>query len=261
MVLKFRSYLYGRPFQVVSDHHSLCWLTSLRNPSGRLARWSLRLQEFDITVVYKSGRQHSDADCLSRAPVTPADDEEYDIPFLGAVNTTTMSQKQREDPELRPLIDFLEGQTSSVPKAFTRGLSSFSLRNNVLFKRNFTPNGNAHLLVVPATLRNEILQACHDEPTAGHLGFTRTLARIQEKYYWPRLSLTVKHYVRTCRDCQRRKPPPGRPAGLLQPVQIPEKLFEQVGTGLLAPYPLSSSGNKFVIVATDCRNCYDKTRP
>ncbi|KAM7290480.1 DDE-type integrase/transposase/recombinase [Ixodes scapularis] len=161
-----------------------------------------------MTVVYKSGRKHNDADCLSRAPVeagpacTKEDDDEC---FLGALDVSDMAALQRDDPELRALIEHLEGQGSAVPRGFVRTLPTFSIRQGVLYKENFSDNNTAWLLVIPSSLREEIFQACHDDPTAGHLGYSRTLARIREKYYWPKLAKTVPHYTRSCHECQRRR--------------------------------------------------------
>ena len=41
---------------------------SKTEPAGRLARWALKIQEYDIEIGYRSGKLNQNADCLSRVP-------------------------------------------------------------------------------------------------------------------------------------------------------------------------------------------------
>ncbi|KAJ0392460.1 hypothetical protein P43SY_002014 [Pythium insidiosum] len=66
---QFRPYLYGREFQVITDHAALKWLMTKRETSARLHRWALALQEYNFVVVYRPGRSNGVPDALSRAPV------------------------------------------------------------------------------------------------------------------------------------------------------------------------------------------------
>ncbi|UYV77641.1 hypothetical protein LAZ67_15001799, partial [Cordylochernes scorpioides] len=245
---KFRPYVFGQPFTIVTDHHSLCWLTNLKDPCGRLARWALRLQEFDVTVVYKSGRKHQDADCLSRSPLEYSEDMEEDIPSI--VTLQNFSEEQMNDQAIRKIADKLQSSPNN----------SFVKIDNMLYRKNYDPMGKPWLLVVPRHLRQELLKNFHDSPTAGHLGFTKTYDRIRKKYYWPGMYRTVRRYVAHCSDCQRRKHQPQLPSGHLQPIPVPEVAFEKVGMDLLGRFPTSEGGNRWIIVCTDYLTKYAITK-
>ncbi|UYV81352.1 hypothetical protein LAZ67_20000902, partial [Cordylochernes scorpioides] len=230
---KFRPYLYGRPFEVVSDHHSLCWLAGLKDPSGRLARWALKLQDFDATITYKSGVKHKDADCLSR----------YPLPESPALTSLTLVREQQNlDPDITKISNALnQGE----------GAERFEMKNGLLYKRNFDPLGRRLLLVIPKCMRPDILKEFHDVPTAGHLGFARTYDRIRKRYFWPGLYNSVRRYVAHCKECQRRKGENKLPAGKLIPIQPPSFPFQKIGMDLLGRFPLSDKGNRWIIVCTD----------
>ena len=64
----FRYYLLGRKFRLRTDHHSLVWLMSFKEPQGQVARSLERLQEYDYEIQHRPGRLHNNADALSRRP-------------------------------------------------------------------------------------------------------------------------------------------------------------------------------------------------
>ena len=65
----FRAYLYGHKCTVYTDHSPLKAMLKAQHPSGKLARWSQSLCEYDLEICYWPGRVNSNADALSRVPV------------------------------------------------------------------------------------------------------------------------------------------------------------------------------------------------
>lgn len=67
----FRPYLYGRHFQIVTDHRPLKWLFNHKDPSSKLQRWRLKLEEYEYEIIYRKGKFNA-ADALSRYPTEKA---------------------------------------------------------------------------------------------------------------------------------------------------------------------------------------------
>ena len=81
----FRFYVLGRHFIVRSDHSALQWLRNFKEPAGQVARWLERLAEYDFEIVHRAGKNHANADGLSRIPTTIAtvtDEEMWIAPAL-----------------------------------------------------------------------------------------------------------------------------------------------------------------------------------
>ncbi|UYV70775.1 K02A2.6-like, partial [Cordylochernes scorpioides] len=246
---KLRPYLYGRRFKVMTDHHALCWLRNLRDPTGRLARWALKIQEYDFEIIYKSGKKHLDADGLSRGPLPEADfDDNYDSLFFNPV----IEDSDEYIENIKRCLGDTEGRRSIV--------ENFKEENGCLYKRNPRPEGRAWLLVVPRGRRKDILKEYHNHMICGHLGVTRTMHRLKDKYFWPSMLKDVVEYVRTCHLCQSRKGSNQLPAGLLHPIPAANYPFERVGIDFLGPLPSTKNRKKWMIVLTDYYTKYAETK-
>ncbi|GFY19237.1 transposon Tf2-9 polyprotein [Trichonephila clavipes] len=221
---------------------------NLKDPSGRLARWALRLQEHDFDVKYKTGKMHSDTDALSRNPV----EEETETPdkFLAVTTSMNLAMEQKKDQDLAKL-KLLSNSSKNEEFRFIDG---------ILCRKNFDPDGKLWLPVIPKHLRADILRHFHDAPTAGHLGFAKTYDRIRKRFYWLGMYRNVVRYVMHCRECQRRKSVPQRPPGRLVPIPPAIAPFHRIGIDLLGRFPKSAHGNKWIIVCTDYSTRYAITK-
>ena len=99
-ILQLRPYLEGQRFLIRTDHHSLRWVLNLSDAQGRLARWRLRLLEFDFEVEYSPGKEHHGADTLSRLPV----EQPVSAPLDTEIPCFTVERD--DDPDLESIDDF-----------------------------------------------------------------------------------------------------------------------------------------------------------
>ena len=106
----FRPYLYGTHFTVDMDHWALQWLMSNDHRNGRLARWALKLQEYDFTVRHRKGSLNANADAMSRPPIAVAQP-------VAAMNRAVMIHTLRRtgSSDSTQRITYEEGGESSGP--------------------------------------------------------------------------------------------------------------------------------------------------
>ena len=81
-IQQFRNYLLGKRFIVRTDHNSLVWLMGFKNVQGQLARWLEFLAQFDMVLVHRKGREHVNADALSRIPDETGSCDNYEADVL-----------------------------------------------------------------------------------------------------------------------------------------------------------------------------------
>lgn len=241
-VKKFRPYVEGLPFTVITDHSSLQWLMSQKDLSGRLARWSLKLQAFDFNIEHRKGSLNIVPDTLSRVDIDEVEvtDRVMDVDLASSFFST------KEYSELKQTISEEQEQ-----------LPDLCISDGFVYKRTEPRTGDAlqedraWKLWVPSELRAELLDRVHGSLSAGHGGIQKTLRKLRERYFWPGLASDVQAWVKRCEVCKMsktsnviRRPPMGAQ-------QITERPFQRLYIDFMGPYPRSKDGNAFIFVCLD----------
>jgi hypothetical protein len=77
-------------------------------------------------------------------------------------------------------------------------------------------------------IKNLILVEVHKKPYSGHPGYQKTITTLKKEYFWPGMKTKVVEYLARCLECQQVKVEHRHPAGLLQPIPIPEWKWEVI---------------------------------
>lgn len=277
-VTYFHTYLYGHRVTVFTDHTAVKALLETPSPSGKHARWWMKVYGRgikEVKIVYRSGKTNLSADALSRSPHMPApiegiaqtdvqvsvvDSSDVSIESLLRVEpaphplagANSLPQEQRKDPVLLEIINFLEKGELPSDEGRARKIalqsSMFVLMDDVLYFVD-TKQSKQQRVVVPMHLRPKMMEENHRGPMGAHFSGNRLFNALSRHWWWEGMFVDTMHYVRNCPECAtvsgggKGVRPPLHPIPVNRPFQI-------VGVDIME-LPKTTQGNKYVLVFQD----------
>ncbi|GBG73416.1 hypothetical protein CBR_g16132 [Chara braunii] len=227
----WRHYLHGAPFTVRTDNSVVHAFLTKSKLTPRQARWWRDLSEFSFTTEHIKGETNRVAAALSPRP-----DHNKEQIQLSSISVTTVHDSVIDEfrTQYRHSADYRDIHATLWSG---KTVPNYSLRDNGLVYWHGSQGTREPRICVPSTgqLRVRAVAEFHDQATAGHMGFHKTLARVSRLYVWPKRKDFVKDYVAECPTCQEVNSANHLPYGLLQPLPIPEGHWQSISMDFIDP--------------------------
>ena len=252
-VERFRTYLLGMEFVIVTDCQALIYLHEKKTLKPQIARWYSLLMEYTFTIKHRKGEKMAHVDALSRGPVEDASDtimecgEKLNVFHISRVDE--VDQVQRSDEGLKELIEILSKHVDERNPQEARHVEGYVLDEGRLMRRVMINHEARTLYVMPTCMRKSIVVQYHD--CMGHFGLDRTIAHITRNFWFTSMRMYVRRHIQGCMSCLYSKQPGGRAAGYLHPIPPPSRPFERVHIDHLGPFPKTSQNNSYVFLVVD----------
>jgi len=203
-------------------------------------QWLSKLFGFDFSVEYRPGRLNTVADALSRrdaeagAPVSQEGATAAALALSGP-SFALLDDIRRAQEATHDSQQLLAQHRAGELEAPWRLVDGLLLHGS----RVFVPDHG--------DLRHQVLLLAH---SAGHEGVQKTLHRLRADFYIPRDRMLVQDWVCACTTCQRNKTETTRPAGLLQPLDVPTQIWADISMDFIEGLP-KVAGKSVILTVVD----------
>lgn len=238
---KFRLYLLGNTFKIVTDCNAVRFALSKKEIIPRIARWVLSTQEFTFDITHREGTRMQHVDALSRNPSQSGEKSEAEL-ILTITEADWLNSVQMQDSKLVKIKEILESGNLDNHKSI---LNEYELLGNKIYRK--TTRGRRW--VVPKKCVWQVIKSNHDD--LGHLALDKTVERISYQYWFPKMRHVVKKYIKNCLNCIYFKNKGGAKEGELFPLPKYAQPFHTLHVDHLGPFVKTVNQNKYLLVAVD----------
>jgi hypothetical protein len=221
----------------MTDHSGLRYLFDQPKLNVRQARWMDLLSEFDFEIKHIKGKENRVVDALSRS---------MKVVHLAVVSASESDIKERV-------------KTAQETDAFFKTVTSYLKQEPTGMKYEGYQMLNDDLLTYKGILyipncddlKRFIMDELHKRPYTGHPGYQKMITTTRKLFYWPGLKKDIVDYLAKCLECQQVKVEHRHPAGLLQPLPIPEWKWETISMDFITGLPRSTKQNDAIMVVVE----------
>lgn len=229
----FRHFLYGRTFTVITDCNAVKASRYKQELLPRIHRWWAFLQNFEFEVEYRKGEKLKHADFFSRNPLQ--------IVMNLSTKDDWLIVEQRRDPQLSKIINEVSKNHQTHPE--------YELRDNIL-NYKVDSNGKIKLAkVVPQSYQWSLINTYHE--ALKHMGWEKTLAKLRENFWFPKMSSTIRYFVEHCVICKTMKGNSGATQSQLHPIEKVPEPFHTIHIDISGKLSGAATQKEYVFVAID----------
>lgn len=224
---RFRIYLYGIKFKIVTDCNALKLTLEKRHVNPKIERWAMELLAYDYETEHRLGVRMKHVDAFSRIQsvlVVEANSLE-----------TNLALSQGKDSAIKELQSKLQSSEDKL----------YEMRGGIVYRKV----KDKLRFYVPAEMENQIMHKYHDE--FGHIGVEKTCNLISQNYFIPQLNQKVKVYISNCLTCIAYSPKTGKGEGRLHSIPKGEQPFVQLHIDHYGPIDKKRLSKQYVLLAVD----------